>query len=775
MNICFHLRKTTAVTELILQAVARKQKVLVTAPSNVAVDNLVERLAAFERAPGGASVRPRIVRLGHPARISPVIQRYCLDAVIFEHETQEIIADIRKEMTDLRAALNKKSLAGRWDERRQIRFELKALSKDVAKREKKIVTDIVRSSDVVLATCVGASSSLLNEVVFDMCVIDEAAQAIDVSCWIPMLRSEKCVMAGDHCQLPPTVLSKEAEQGGLADTLFHRIITGDRTKDCARLLDTQYRMHGHINEWASTEMYEGKLKSHSGNEKHTLSDITGLPSDNSLDAMQSCVVLLIDTSGCGLGEEEGEGGSVRNFGEAKLVLQHVARLVAAGVPEKEIGVITPYNAQVQLLKLMIRDSAYPHVSVKTVDGFQGGEREAIILSFVRSNEKHTVGFLSDKRRINVAVTRAKRHLAVIADSETCHSDPFLGRLMDYLSEVGEHRSAAELIGDADEHFGVIPDDVADASRQLPSSGVQVASATKTEKKSVVSKKAPNEERSAKAASKAKPSDSESMVPPRQGVELSEDLKKKIKADFEALISSFVNGSIEGGVVSIVSNISDGSVTHGPQCLVEMERLRASGRLISGSTDRSVIIFAVEPIMSNCLQFSSSLNAFQRLLVHEVAEAHSLGHRSEGEGTNRYIEVFKRIARDQTKNKKTVGQKGPDSSSAEVQRSACTFEKDSASVSSSDAESESEQESDDDNDDEQPSNQGAVAAVASNAKSAAAATKNPSKAPPVQSKTSKKQEKSSTAKKTGGDADDDDILALLDSEISKNKVIWTPRM
>jgi ATP-dependent RNA/DNA helicase IGHMBP2 len=755
------------VTELILQAVVCKQKVLVTAPSNVAVDNLVERLAAFERmAQGGAaalSQRPRIVRLGHPARISPAIQRYCLDAVIFEHETQEIIADIRKEMSDLRAALNKKGGAGRWDERRQIRSELKALSKDAAKREKKIVTDIVRSSDVVLATCVGASSSLLNDVVFDMCIIDEAAQAIDVSCWIPMLRSKKCVMAGDHCQLPPTVLSKEAEQGGLADTLFHRIITGERTKDCARLLDTQYRMHGHINAWASTEMYEGKLKSHSANERHTLSDITGLPPDSSLDAMQSCVVLLIDTSGCGISEEEGEGGSVRNFGEAKLVLQHVARLVAAGVPEKEIGVITPYNAQVQLLKLMIRDSAYPNISVKTVDGFQGGEREAIILSFVRSNEKHTVGFLSDKRRINVAVTRAKRHLAVIADSETCHSDPFLGRLMDYLSEVGEHRSAAELIEDADEQFGVIPNDVADVSRQPPLSGNPGASAIKSEKKKAVSIKGSVQERTTKPASKAKSGGPEPTANPRQGVELSEEMKQKIKADFEMLITSFVNGSIEGGVVSIVSNISYGSVAHSLETIVNMERLRASGRLISGSTERSVIIFAIEPIMSNCLQFSPALNSFERLLVHEVAEASSLGHRSEGDGANRYIEVFKKLTRDRSK-KKAVEKKAPDSAPAEVLGQTHTYDLDSDSVSSSDSPSESEQESDNDSHGGYPSDQGA-AVIASSAKPAANDPSKVSSGP----KPSKKQEKASAAKKATSPADEDDILALLDSEISKNKV------
>ena len=271
-----------------------------------------------------------------------------------------------------------------------------------------------------MTTCVGAASRLLKGVVFDVVVVDEAAQALEAACWIPILKGRRCVLAGDHLQLPPVVVTPG--DGGLNVTLFERAMSAVG----GLMLREQFRMHSKICGWASEAMYGGGLITACDDGDR---EKEGLPT-----------LVLVDTKGCGMGEAEDEDGSRLNRGEAEVVGDHVGWLVGMGMAEEDIGVITPYNGQVSLIKAALKESR-PGVAVRTVDGFQGGEKEAIVLSLVRSNAGREVGFLREKRRLNVAFTRAKRHVFVVCDSETVCSDTFLKGLVDYMEENGEVRSA----------------------------------------------------------------------------------------------------------------------------------------------------------------------------------------------------------------------------------------------------------------------------------------------------------------------------------------------
>ncbi|CAI5736033.1 unnamed protein product [Peronospora destructor] len=440
--------KTTTVVELILQAVTNYDlKVLVCAPSNIAVDNVLEKLAST-----CSTLRKklRLTRVGHPARVLPQILQYCLDAKIQDAEGTEIVNDIRKEMTAMQTKLQKtrdKSV------RFQLRRDMKVNRKEIRVREQKVVGEIVQHSNVVFATNVGAASKLLKDVTFDVVIIDEAAQALEASCWIPILKAKRCVLAGDHLQLPPTIKSKTAAAKGLNVTLFDRITSFPTTQSIVKMLNIQYRMHEDISEWSSQAMYKGKLKSFEGVAKrmlHELQHVNITKDDELLDA----TLLLLDTAGCELeedGDDDDEGKehsilrlSKSNEGEARVVARHVRALLAAGLKEDEVAVITPYNKQVQTLKALLLES-YPKLEIRSVDGFQGCEKEAVVMSLVRSNASRQVGFLSDDRRMNVAITRAKRHVAVVCDTDTISSHKFLAALVNHFEKFGEYRSAQEYL------------------------------------------------------------------------------------------------------------------------------------------------------------------------------------------------------------------------------------------------------------------------------------------------------------------------------------------
>ena len=465
--------KTTTVAELIHQAVhVYGKKVLVTAPSNVAVDNILERLVSSSsprqkskgdrKAPKNKSLRA--VRLGHPARIKSSILSYSLEALVQNADGTEIVADVRSELQSfLRILSNPKS---RPNDKRTAYREMKSLRKEVRTREEKVVRELISSAQVVLATCVGSANRILDKVEngFDLVVIDEAAQALEASCWIPILRGRKVVLAGDHCQLPPTIKTRHHRaQVGLGKTMFERLMElyGDRhhksnaIPKISRMLKVQYRMHQDIADWASKAMYEGELTTHESVKDRTLGQLDSvnkvpLEEEDGVVSLKETTLLLLDTAGCDFHETVNEAGSRFNEGEANIVNQHVRKLIGVGLQQNQIAIITPYNGQVELLRsLLLLD--FPKLEIRSVDGFQGGERDAVVLSLVRSSErggKEGIGFLRDDRRQNVAVTRAKRHLAVICDSETVSQSKFIRTLILWIEEHGEQRSAIEYLSES---------------------------------------------------------------------------------------------------------------------------------------------------------------------------------------------------------------------------------------------------------------------------------------------------------------------------------------
>ena len=420
--------KTHTLIELILQMLKRNLRVLVCGPSNISVDNIVERLAPH---------KVPIVRLGHPARLLPSVLNHSLEVLTKTSEAAAIVRDVRKEMDDKQASI-RKTRNGR--ERRAIYGDLKVLRKEYREREGKCVDNLVRGSKVVLSTLHGAGGFQLRSQEFDVVIIDEASQALEAQCWVPLLNAKKVVLAGDHLQLPPTIKSsnsktadgkssnkdriealeedlaklaigddekKVARSATLETTMFDRLLSlhGNAIK---RLLTTQYRMHEKIMRFPSDELYDSKLIAAEHVKAHLLQDLLYEVGETE-DTREPLV--FIDTQGGDFPEKaENEaigkksvilGDSKSNEMEAAIVKKHVGRLITAGVKADDIAVVTPYNAQLAVLSQLLRET-YPGIELGSVDGFQGREKEAVVVSLVRSNPDHEVGFLGEKRRLNGA-------------------------------------------------------------------------------------------------------------------------------------------------------------------------------------------------------------------------------------------------------------------------------------------------------------------------------------------------------------------------------------
>ncbi len=415
--------KTTAVVELIRQTVRRGERVLACAPSNLAVDNLLERLLAADE---------RAIRIGHPARVLPELREHTLDLQVAANPDLKLAREWTKQAWALRRQASKFTrTAPERGARREQRDEAKRLLADARKMEERLVAHLLDSATVVCATLTGLDDELLGNLQFDLAVIDEAAQTTEPACWIPLLRAKRLVLAGDHCQLPPTILSGAAQRLGFDLSMMQRLVEqwGDVI---SRQLTTQYRMHGQIMRFSSAEFYESSLIAADNVREHLLSDLPHVaPGPLTQTAMQ-----FIDTAGSDCVEQaESEGSSRNNPGEAEVVARQVAELFAAGVAPSEIAVITPYAAQARLLRMLIGNGA---IEIDTVDGFQGREKEAIVISLVRSNTTGEVGFLADTRRTNVALTRARRKLIVIGDSSTLANHEFYRRLLDYFEREGAY-------------------------------------------------------------------------------------------------------------------------------------------------------------------------------------------------------------------------------------------------------------------------------------------------------------------------------------------------
>ncbi|CAD6574031.1 MAG: hypothetical protein ASARMPREDX12_006360 [Alectoria sarmentosa] len=451
--------KTYTIIELILQLVQRKLRVLVCGPSNISVDNIIERLVPHKLP---------IIRLGHPARLLPSVLNHSLDVLTQTSEAAGIVKDVRKEM-DAKQASIKKTRSGR--ERKAIYDDMKGLRKEYREREKQCVTTLISGSKVVLATLHGAGGFQLRNEQFDVVIIDEASQALEAQCWIPLLSAKKVVLAGDHLQLPPTIKSldhniepkpekdkgKAKGGGSLEVTLFDRLLTlhGPSVK---RMLTTQYRMHEKIMRFPSDEMYDSHLIAAPAVASRLL---TTLPYEVQETGDTREPLVFYDTQGGNFpeatssscpGDPTADGtkkptkgsllnDSKSNSSEALLVRHHVRALIDAGVKAEDIAVVTPYNAQLSYMShdLGMKD-LFPGLELGSVDGFQGREKEAVVVSLVRSNGQGEVGFLGERRRLNVAMTRPKRHLCVVGDSETvAKGSKFLKRWMQYLEAEADLR------------------------------------------------------------------------------------------------------------------------------------------------------------------------------------------------------------------------------------------------------------------------------------------------------------------------------------------------
>ena len=434
--------KTRTVIEVVRQAARRGERVLAVAPSNHAVDNLVERLVALGES--GRDPPIKVVRLGHPARTAEALREHTLEALVEKTPSRQLARELWRDAFALRSKLGKRRERGKETDRED-RSEMNRLFQDARAQDEVALRHVLDGASVVCATATGAGSEHLRQRRFDLVVLDEASQATLPVALVALLRGGRFVLAGDHRQLPPTVLSPEAREGGLARTLFERAI--ERYPRAGTLLTVQYRMNERIMEFPSRELYGGKLVAHASNKERLFQGLEPL--------------VFWDTSGAGHGEEFAPGSpSARNPGEAALAAQRCRALLEAGLPPGELAVIAPYEAQVRMLRDLIPDRA---VEVDTVDGFQGREKEAVIVSLVRSNPEGTVGFLGDARRgtqlpgeaprspvsdgvrrLNVAFTRARSRLEVIGDGATLSSSAFMKAFIDHTQATDAWRSAFEI-------------------------------------------------------------------------------------------------------------------------------------------------------------------------------------------------------------------------------------------------------------------------------------------------------------------------------------------
>lgn len=422
--------KTYTLIELITHLVSRGERVLVCGPSNISIDTILERLSKVQMIKGDD-----LLRIGHPARLLQSNLKHSLDIVSTYSDAGLLVGDIKKEIEE---AIKKVKKTRSYREKRAIWGEVKELRNELRQREKKVTTELILKAKVVLSTLHGASSRELMNVygqtgendgkpLFDTLIIDEVSQSLEPQCWIPLVSHsglKKLVLAGDNLQLPPTIKldTNDDSKRILERTMFDRLVSkyGEEFKN---LLDVQYRMNEKIMRFSSDELYQGKLTA-----DESVMDILPFDLDNvEKNDITEVPLVWYDTQGGEYPErdsaEDNNSGKSKDIVSSKynemecyVVSYHLETLLYAGLSESQIGIIAPYNSQISHLKSLI-SGKHPEVEISTVDGFQGREKEVIILSLVRSNPEMEIGFLKDERRLNVAITRAKRQLCVVGDME----------------------------------------------------------------------------------------------------------------------------------------------------------------------------------------------------------------------------------------------------------------------------------------------------------------------------------------------------------------------
>ncbi|MEQ9298326.1 MAG: AAA domain-containing protein [Cyclobacteriaceae bacterium] len=425
--------KTTTLVQAIKYTVDIEKQVLVCTPSNASVDLLVEKLVDQ-----GLDV----LRIGHPARISDVAVSSSLDERIANHASFKDLKAVRKKSVQMRDTAMKYKRSFGPSERQQRKLllqEVRYLRDEADLIERYIVQSLLDSAQVVLSTLAGSNHRLLKSKTFKTLFIDEAGQSLEPACWIPIQKAERVIMAGDHQQLPPTVKSQEAMREGLAYTLFERLM---KEQSVDVMLTLQYRMHPDIMDFPSQQFYKGALKA----DESVLS--RGL--------LTGANVEFVDTAGCGFDEQVNEQTlSTYNPDEAALMARHMGLLLSEntallGSEEITIGVIAPYRAQVEYLEnnleaVVEQFDISDRLSVNTVDSFQGQERDIIYISLTRSNDKGEIGFLKNIKRMNVAMTRAKRKLVIIGDSATLGGNDFFNAMIDHFQDKAAYKSAFEYL------------------------------------------------------------------------------------------------------------------------------------------------------------------------------------------------------------------------------------------------------------------------------------------------------------------------------------------
>jgi superfamily I DNA and/or RNA helicase len=427
--------KTTTLVQAIKLLIKQEhQQILVVAPSNAAVDLLSDKLA---------DEGLNVLRVGNPARVSEKLMSLTLDSKVSEHNSMKEIKKLKKQASAYRDMAHKyKRSFGKAerDQRKALFDEARKIMKDVENTEQYIVNDLLARAQVITATLVGANHYTVRHLRYKTVVIDEAGQALEPACWIPILKGQKLILAGDHLQLSPTIKSEEAARKGLSTTLLEKAVK--LHPEAVTLLEEQYRMHETIMGYSSHIFYENRLKAHDSVARHLL-----FTDDQPLS--------FVDTAGCGF-DERNEGTSVTNPEEASFLFKHltlqVELLATHYTPENfpSIAVISPYKQQVELLKeLLLHTPALQvygkRIAVNTIDSFQGQERDIVYISMTRSNTESKIGFLSDTRRMNVAMTRARKKLVVVGDSGTLSIFPFYANFIAYAEGYEAYHSAWEFM------------------------------------------------------------------------------------------------------------------------------------------------------------------------------------------------------------------------------------------------------------------------------------------------------------------------------------------
>jgi superfamily I DNA and/or RNA helicase len=418
--------KTTTLVEAIYETLRREPQVLVCAQSNMAVDWISEKLV--DR---GVPV----LRLGNPTRVNDKMLSFTYERRFESHPDYELLWAIRKAIRELRAHRK------RGDEKYHQKME--RLKDRANELEIRINAQLFGEARVIASTLVGSSNRLLDGQKFGTVFIDEAAQALEAACWIPIRRCSRVILAGDHCQLPPTVKSIAALKAGLGKTLMERIV--ENKPEVVTLLRMQYRMNEEIMRFSSDWFYGNQVESAPEVKYRSILD---------LDVPMEWIDTSALMEGEGLEAEKemfreefvGESFGRINKAEAELTLltlqQYFERIGKTRVLNErlDVGVISPYRAQVQFLRSQLRKKEYfkpfrTLISVNTVDGFQGQERDIIVISLVRSNDEGQIGFLRDLRRMNVAITRARMKLIILGDAHTMNRHPFYRHLYEYIKAL----------------------------------------------------------------------------------------------------------------------------------------------------------------------------------------------------------------------------------------------------------------------------------------------------------------------------------------------------